>query len=644
MEHRAIAQRTTMKRMLRHLFSLFQRAPAPVGGDTPRIEDIAAAERALVLGDEARQMQQGRRAEIQYRDALRLYPGFAAAHCNLGSLLRDQGSLSAAEHHLEAALRLDAACAPAAFSLALIRIDQKRWTDAASLLESAVRGSPDPARTYYWLGNARMGEGHQKAAISAYKKSLELDGHHVAPRWALVMAQLPAIAESAASHRAATKKFAAELGEFQHWLLRKGKGKGWQVIGAQQPYYLAYIAGNHRNLMSIYGRHCSTEMATWHSTHTAPVDRSPNTSNAIRVGIVSAHICSHSVWHALTRGWLDDFANCGIEVHIFHVGQQVDRETQFAQRIAHKFHHAVGDWPVLVKTIAESALDIVLYPEIGMDTSTLRAAALRLAPVQIASWGHPITTGLPTIDYYVTASAFEPPDGAQHYTERLLTLPGVGCCYRPFGIQATDIELHRWNIRADERLLICPGTPMKYAPQHDHVWLAIARLCAPCKLIFFRPENSVLAVLLENRLRRFFLDNGANLDDSVRFVPWQAQAAFFALLDKAVAVLDTLDFSGFNTAMQAVERGTPLVAFEGLQMRGRFASGIMREMGMEDLIATEIDGFIQIAQRLVSDSDFRHSATERINARRDSLYAEASTATQLGKHLMSICRSQPHRQ
>ena len=55
---------------------------------------------------------------------------------------------------------------------------------------------------------------------------------------------------------------------------------------------------------------------------------------------------------------------------------------------------------------------------------------MRLAPVQCAAWGHPVTTGSSQVDYYFTCGEMEPPKGADHYTEQLLPLPGIGTAYR----------------------------------------------------------------------------------------------------------------------------------------------------------------------------------------------------------------------
>ena len=126
------------------------------------------------------------------------------------------------------------------------------------------------------------------------------------------------------------------------------------------------------------------------------------------MGIVSAHIFSHSVWHALVRGWLEHLSSRDFELHVFYVGPLADSETRWAQSKAFKLHHALGPWQRFAEAISASSLDAIIYPEVGIDAATLRLAALRLAPIQLAAWGHPITTGLPTLDGFITAAAFEP--------------------------------------------------------------------------------------------------------------------------------------------------------------------------------------------------------------------------------------------
>jgi predicted O-linked N-acetylglucosamine transferase (SPINDLY family) len=455
------------------------------------------------------------------------------------------------------------------------------------------------------------------------------------------MSQLPAIALSDTEQTIAVKKFKAEMLDLQLWFHKKENRQGFLAVGSQQPYYLAYIDGNHREVLSKYGALCCDLMGAWQKTMAAsPSGR--QVSGKVRVGIVSAHIHSHSVWHALVRGWLEHLSPRGFELHVFYVGPLVDSETRWAQSKAFKLHHGLGPWQRFAEVISASGLDALIYPEVGIDAATLRLAALRLAPIQLAAWGHPITTGLPTIDGYLTADAFEPEASATHYSERVFSLPHLGCCYRPFGTKPVPVDITQWGMGANDTLLICPGTPMKYAPQHDGVWIEIARRCAGCKLLFFQRENDELSRMLEARLRSAFARQEVNFDACVRFIPWQNQASFFGLLNRAAVVLDTVGFSGFNTTMQAVERGVPMVAFDGQSLRGRFASGILKEMGLAAWVADTTERYVQLVVQLATDPLQRRTYADSLIRKRDALFGDAQSVAALGGLLMELCeKKQP---
>ena len=58
----------------------------------------------------------------------------------------------------------------------------------------------------------------------------------------------------------------------------------------------------------------------------------------------------------------------------------------------------------------------------------------RLAPVQCVSFGHPDTTGIPTMDYFVSNDLYETPGSEAHYSERLFRLHDLASLayyYRP---------------------------------------------------------------------------------------------------------------------------------------------------------------------------------------------------------------------
>jgi len=158
----------------------------------------------------------------------------------------------------------------------------------------------------------------------------------------------------------------------------------------------------------------------------------------------------------------------------------------------------------LVEAVVAAQLNVIIYPEIGMDPMTMKVASLRLAPVQMAAWGHPETTGLSTIDYYLSAEDFEPPGGEQYYREQLILLPHLGSSYQRLGISPVSVDLNALGVDTELPLLICPGSAYKYAPSHDGVFVDIARGLKRCQFIFFNDEQENLSEKLRHRLTGAF--------------------------------------------------------------------------------------------------------------------------------------------
>src|SRR6185436_15263966 len=131
-----------------------------------------------------------------------------------------------------------------------------------------------------------------------------------------------------------------------------------------------------------------------------------------------------------------------------------DAETELAISLAAAFHDGKGAWENWARFIHGSRMDVLIYPEIGMDPATAKLACLRLAPVQATSWGQPQTSGLPTMDYYLSAQALELP-------------PGTSCWLPHAADAAPGARQPAPDLPAAEVLLLCPGTPFKYAAAHD---------------------------------------------------------------------------------------------------------------------------------------------------------------------------------
>lgn len=591
-------------------------------------------------GDLQYQQEQYTAALGSYAQAAAMAPDNATAqHCR-------GKALQALNRHADAVAAFDEALriAPGTVSALINRANSLRHLvrhpEALEDYRRVLASDPANAIALANLGKTYGEIGQRAPGLAALDAAIAIAPDLAEPRWMRVTTTLPLIRATDDELPALRAEFATALRDYDRWASAAGDLPAVVNVGRPHPFYLAYQDADNRDLMAQYGAHCARVMGTWlANAGLSPVSPRPVSDGPLRVGIVSAHVLSHSVWLAIMRSWLQYADPTRVRYHVFHVGADRDRQTDLAAQLAYRFEHGVRGLRDWVTTIRAAELDALVYPEVGMDDTVIKLASMRLAPVQVVAWGHPETTGLPTIDHYVSAAALEPPGAQAHYTENLVPLPGLGCCYTPLPIQAVAPDLPALGLRADAPILICPGVPFKYTPEHDHVFAAIARRAGDCQFVFFRQDrNPLLSDAVFARLTAAFAAAGLDFSDFVRPIPWQSHARFYGLMQQADLFLDTIGFSGFNTAIQAIECGLPVVTMEGRFMRGRLASGILREMNLPELVAANPDAYVETAVRLITDPAARQAMRARIAQVRPRLFGDTGAVRAFEDFLHAACR------
>jgi predicted O-linked N-acetylglucosamine transferase (SPINDLY family) len=571
-------------------------------------------------------------AAEHYRRALSLQPDLAEAHCYLGSILVDCGLLDEAQVHLDKAVALQPGLAEAQAGLGNLHHALQRLEEAEAAYRRAIALDPGFVEAYTNLGHILAASGQAEAALASYDAALSLDPEYVEARWSRAMCRIPALRgaqEDLADSRCA---FSEELASLEQWFDAGRSSAGYRAVGSQQPFWLAYQEEDNVDLLRRYGSLCARLMAAWQA-QPAPPKPPRRDAGRIRVGIVSQHFREHSVWSALIRGWLGQIDAGRFEVSAFSLGAAEDAETRYARAHAARFVRTAGGLREWVVAIREARPDVLIYPEVGMDPMTAKLASLRLAPRQAASWGHPETTGLPTVDFYLSAQDLEAAAAQPHYTEQLLALPNLGCYLQRAPVVAAAVDLGQLGIDADLPLLLCPGAPFKYAPEHDALLPAIARELGRCQFVFFTHWTRALSARLRARLTGVFAREGLEAARYLKFVPWLSRPAFHGLMQRADVFLDSIGFSGFNTALQAVECGLPLVTRESHFLRGRLASGILRRLQMDELVAAGAGDYVALAVKLVGNRAYREDIRDRIAAQRQRLYEDRAPILALEEFL-----------
>jgi predicted O-linked N-acetylglucosamine transferase (SPINDLY family) len=569
--------------------------------------------------------------------ATRLQPDRTEAWANLSTVLRSLGQEDLANEYAAKAGALSPDSAVAMGALAAAEYGQGNIAGAIEKYGKLVLLSPHSADIRIAYAHALLDDDQNVAALEQLQKAQALRDKDLTIRWASVTAQLKAVYMSEVERVASREAFDKRMDSVRQWYESTPAIEApFKAVGVNQPFLLAFHPENNRELLSRYGELCSTFMATYPLPAGVPGKVAKPASvtagaRKLRLGVVSAQVRNHSVWNAITKGWLQNLDPSRFEVHLFQVDVAADEETAAAKALVAHLEDRPRDLSGWIQTIKGADLDVILYPEIGMHALTLKLACLRLAPIQAATWGHPETTGLPTMDLYISAAAIEPPAADGNYTERLVTLPNLGVYVEPLAPQAREINLRTLKLPRDEPLLLCPGSPFKYGPRYDSVWVQIAqrlgrktlfRRSGGGRLVFFKFQGDERNRRLETRLRAAFDAAGVDFDSHVSFLQPLKRPDFFALMRRSALMLDTLSFSGFNTAIQAIECGLPMLAFEGEFMRGRLASGILRQLDLPQLVATTTDEFVQRAVELAHDPAGRKELQARILAGHDRVFRD----------------------
>lgn len=559
-------------------------------------------------------------------------PADAQACYRLGKLLADRGAPDEASGYLARALEVRPDYADAHFGMGNVLASAGRLEDAAKCFRKALLLDPRMADARVNLGNVLNDLGLQREALECAEAAIALRPESPEARWLHLMCRIPGVRAAHDDLPELRRHFGKELDELDAWFDAKHTANGHLAVGLAQPFWLAYQEENNRELLQRYGRLCARLMADWQARQGfAPAPR--RSPGPVRVGIVSQFFRSHSVWNAIVKGWFQQLDRERFALSVFCLWHAEDRETRYAKSRATRFVQGAGGLRQWVDAIRTAQPDVLIYPEIGMDPTSLKLASLRLAPVQAASWGHPETTGLPTIDCYLSADGLEPGEAQAHYTERLVALPNLGCYLQPEEANPVPPDLAALGIEPAVPLLLCPGTPFKYAPEYDGVLTEIARRLERCRLVFFEHRVRTLSAALRARLAAAFDECGLDFDACVRFVPWQSRAGFHGLLARADVFLDSIGFSGFNTALQAVQFGLPVVTRQGRFLRGRLASGILNRIGMQELVAHDNEAYVALAVRLAQDAPYRDDVRRRIAAGRQLLFEDPAPIRALERFL-----------
>lgn len=566
-------------------------------------------------------------AEAGYRKALALDPSFGKALNNLGCIYRHRGDGGGARKAFEQAIAADPSLAEPHSNLGEQQLAAAEIEAALASFRRALALDPGHGEALLHLSQCLLDMGGTAEAEAIYRQAVATD-----PRGALrlrLALMLPEFMASKEAIHLARERLSARLAE-----LEGGEcaiGDPLAALPRCYWFFLAYHGLNDRALLDRIARLLLRACPSlgFQAAHcAAPAARRPGAR--IRLGFVSSHLREHTIGK-LMMGVIGNLPQDIFDIHVFVPDQRPDRVHRYLQSRATQVVTLPPSLEASRSRIAGFALDILFYPDIGMDIFTYFLAFSRLAPVQCVTWGHPMSTGIPAIDYFVTHRGCEMPGSGQFYSEQLLALPSGDALTYYFRPDTAGLDRTRahYGLSDADTVYLCPQTLFKLHPDQDAAFQEILASDRNGVLVFLEGDQPLLKRMLLERLRRRMPAEISR----VRFVPMQPFRDFLNLIKVSDVVLDTFVFGGGNSSMEAFAVGRPVVTLPSDQLRGRLTLACCRRMGIDELVAADARDFAARAVRLGTDRSYRAAVQARIAARSGALFEDKAMVSHLGSLL-----------
>jgi protein O-GlcNAc transferase len=565
--------------------------------------------------------------------ALQLNPNNAATHNNLANVHAAMGNSAEAIASYERAVSLKQDYFDALTNVGLVLMRVGRGDDARAALERAVEANPNHAPAHNALAQV-IGQSDPQRAIASFRRAMELN-----PQWADPASNLGGFLsqlgqESAAvdAHRQALARDpnspAAHnnlgIALMAHGEVSEAIAAFRRAIGIDPAYVTA-----HDNLLwalhydpAAEPRAIFDEHVRWAQQHAEPFaeirphEREDNDDRPLRIGYVSADLHEHPIAYFI-EPVLRSHDRTRFEIFCYNDSPRTDVVHQRLRAIGntwrdvafHSDHH-------LVDQIRADGIDILVDLAGHTARNRLLAFARKPAPVQITWLGYPNTTGMRTIDYWLSDDHLNPTGQTSNAlaTEQILRLPDTFACYQP-PADAPQVNKLPAESNGGEITFASFNYLAKLNDSVLELWSKLLRDVPRSRLIIAAPYLNDEAVL--DALADRFAARGVDID-RLELLQHRQMSDYLALYHQADILLDPFPFTGHTTTLHALWMGVPPLSLAGNTHVSRRPVSILSNLKLTELLAHTPEEFLKIGRELCDDvdrlADLRATMRQRMQA------------------------------
>ncbi|HJZ57341.1 MAG TPA: tetratricopeptide repeat protein [Gemmataceae bacterium] len=579
-------------------------------------------------------------AERLYRAAIAAEPHQIDARFNLGRLYRKLGRPQDAMNAFQAVLRIDPNHPKTYHQLGLVTSDVGEWPTAVDCFRCAIALDPGLADAHNLLGDTLYRAGRIEEALRAWQEFVVRcpDDPRAHNNLGLALAALGQ-AEEAVSELELALKLRPDYPEAHNMLGVMLEGLG-QADDAQQHYReavklrpeFAEAANNLGTSLTEQGRvteaiaallaaqelrpsprtgdnlllalaysssltpeQLRDEHAAWATRFTDPLapDKPPRIPNPdpnrrLRVGYVSGDFRTHSAAGLIER-LLTHHDRNAVHVTCYSNVTLSDETTDRLRRLADGWRQVVTlPDAALAEQVRTDEIDVLVDLSGHTAGNRLLAFARKPAPVQIALFGYPCTTGLKAIDFRVSDPFASPPEADELSVEAILRLPEIGWVYSSPSTAPTPSALPAQSRRAFT--FGCLNNPAKLSDACIETWAAVLKAVPKSRLVLMAGRSAEAARVLAERFTRLGVAS-----DRLELVYRLPANEYFDAYQPLDLCLDPFPFNGMLTTCDALWMGLPVLTLAGRDTRSRQGVSILSNLGLPEFVADSPEKLVELA-------------------------------------------------
>lgn len=555
------------------------------------------------------ELQEWDKSKIFLEISLKVNPEYAMTYCYLSYIELEQNHEDAAISYFNLALEKDAKCLAAYRGLATLYFKKDDYRGTLKNCHRYLKLDDKDGEIYRKMGLIYFRMGFNNAARRCFERARQyMDTPFL--RMASVTC-LPVFYDTWDDIYRVRQKLIDDLDNLlsQEIVL----DKKMEICGT--PFYLAYQGLDDKDI--------HVKIASWLSrvrcleNENDKKFQKPN--GKIKLGILSSHLCDHTIGK-LFYGLISLLPKDRFEITIFSLVDHPDTNiiTNYIKSRVDHYCNVVEPIVDAVKVVEDAKCDILFYPDIGMDARSYTLALHRLAPIQCTTWGHPVTTGMETMDYFISSTDLDTEKGQDYYIEKLVRLNSSPAYYHRPKIPPMTKTRADFGFSDNDHIYVIPQSLQKMHPDFDPILNGILEGDPVGKIAILSGRYKAWNGILRRRLQKTIPQHL----DRIIFLPQQKFADFCSLVKVSDVMLDPLHFGGGNTTYEGLFVGTPVVTLPSDFLKCRISYAICKAAGLDECIAYSPEEYVDVALRFGKDKDFRDRVKAKILDSHDLIYQD----------------------